>query len=161
MDKINEKDVSREHRKSPQEAFEMHRQHVSVAMRGGETFYTGPWEGGPPFDVEITTIPPGKKNYPYHSHACSWEYYIFISGTGKFRDENNDWHDIKPGDHVQCATNQAHQIWNDGSENLIFYVIAGNCKVEVAHYPDTGKTLILPERKLGYLSEADYYEREE
>lgn len=161
MDKINELNVAKEHRKSPKDRFEMHRQHVSVAMRGGGSYATGPWEGGPPFDVEITTIPPGKKNYPYHSHASSWEYYIILSGSGKFRDNDNRWHELKPGDHVQYPAKEAHQIWNNGTEPLVFYVIANNCEVEVVHYPDTGKTLLLPDRKLGYLDEADYYEKEE
>ena len=161
MDKINLEAVPSQHRKSPQGVFEMTRKHISVEMRGGENYSSGPWEGGPPFDVELTTLPAGKKNYPYHSHASAWEYYIFLSGTGKLRDENNEWHDIAPGDHIQCANGQAHQIWNDSEDNLIFYVIANNTKVEIAEYPDTGKTLILPQRKLGYLTESEYYEKEE
>ena len=161
MEKINEKAVSEEHRASPKGTFEMVRKHISVEMRGGKKFSTGPWEGGAPFDVEKTTLPAGKKNYPYHSHASAWEYYLFLSGTGKFRDENNDWHDIAPGDHIQCTNCQAHQIWNDSNEDLVFYVIANNTEVEIAEYLDTGKTLILPQRKLGYLSEAEYYDKEE
>ena len=161
MDKINENQVPSDHRISPKGSFEMMRQYISVEMRGGENFFTGPWEGGPPFDVELTTLPPGKKNYPYHTHACVWEYYIFLSGKGKFRDEFNKWHEIEAGDHFQFANNQAHQIWNDGPENLVFYVIANNTPVDIAEYPDTGKTLILPQRKLGYLSEAEYYDKEE
>jgi uncharacterized cupin superfamily protein len=161
MDKLNKKDVPVEHRKSPKEAFEIYRKHVSVAMRRGEPLSTGPWEGGPPFDVEITTVPPGKKNYPYHSHASSWEYYIITSGTGKFRDENNVWHDITQGDHIQCRTKQAHQIWNDSPENLVYTVIASNSEVEVGHYPDTGKIVVFPDERLGYMTEADYYENEE
>jgi uncharacterized cupin superfamily protein len=134
---------------------------MSVEMRGSEKYDSGPWEGGPPFDVELTKLPPGKKNYPYHSHSYGWEYYIFLSGTGKFRDEHNKWHSIIPGDHIQCGQRQAHQIENDGSEDLVFYVIANNTQAEIVEYPDTGKILILPQRKLGYLSEADYYNKEE
>mgnify|MGYP003113270566 CR=1 FL=1 len=161
MDKINEADVEVEHRTSPKGAFEMKRKHISIGMRGGDPYSTGPWEGGPPFDVELTTLPAGKKNYPYHNHASAWEYYIFISGTGKFRDENNEWHKIIAGDHIQCANGMAHQILNDSEEDLIFYVIANNTEVEIAEYPDTGKVLILPQRKLGFISEAEYYNGEE
>lgn len=161
MDKINEEEVAQEHSLSPGGAFEMDQKHISVAMRGGEKLRTGPWEGGPPFDVELTTIPPGMKNYPYHAHASWWEYYIILSGKGKFRDENNEHHEIGAGDHLQCSTNQAHQILNDGTEDLIYYIIASNSEVEITHYPDTGKTLILPAGKLGYINEADYYEGEE
>jgi uncharacterized cupin superfamily protein len=161
MDKINESQVPEEHRSSPKGAFEMNRKHISVEMRGGESYSTGPWEGGPPFDVELTTLPPRKKNYPYHLHACAWEYYIFLSGTGKFRDENNEWHEVKAGDHVQCASGQAHKIMNDSDEDLTFYVIANNTEVEIAEYPDTEKVLILPQRKLGFMHEAEYYDGEE
>ena len=161
MNKINEADIPEEHRVSPKGAFETRRKHISVEMREGKIISTGPWEGGPPFDVELTVLPPGKKNYPYHSHASAWEYYIFLSGTGKFRDENNEWHEVKAGDHVQCANGQAHQILNHSDQDLVFYVIANNTEVEIAEYPDTGKVLILPQRKLGYISEEEYYDKEE
>src|SRR6266571_7059155 len=41
-----------------------------------------------PFDVEISRIPPGKSNCPYHSHSAQWEFYHVISGKGVVRDEN-------------------------------------------------------------------------
>jgi hypothetical protein len=31
-----------------------------------------------PFDVEITTVPPGKAAFPYHSHSEQWEFYHVI-----------------------------------------------------------------------------------
>ena len=84
-----------------------------------------------------------------------------LSGSGKFRDENNEIHAIAPGDHFQFATGQAHQVLNDGDSDLVFYVIANNTPVEICRYPDTGKTLILPDRELGYMQEAGYYAKEE
>ncbi len=161
MGKINETEVPAQHQVSPKGSFEVTHKHISMEMRGGENYFTGPWEGGPPFDVELARIPPGKKNYPYHSHTCQWEYYIFLSGSGKFRDENNEIHAIAPGDHFQFATGQAHQVLNDGDSDLVFYVIANNTPVEICRYPDTGKTLILPDRELGYMQEAGYYDKEE
>ena len=41
-----------------------------------------------PFDVEICRIPPGKSNYPYHSHSAQWEFYHVISGRGIVRHED-------------------------------------------------------------------------
>lgn len=161
MDKLNESQVPDEHRISPKGAFEMKRKHISVEMRGGEPYFTCPAQGGPPFDVELTTLPPGKKNYPYHRHECAWEYYIFLAGTGKFRDDDDEWHPVKAGDHVQCASGQAHQILNDSQDDLTYYVIANNTEVEIAEYPDTGKVITLPNRRLGYLQEADYFADEE
>ena len=68
---------------------------------------------------------------------------------------------MKAGDHVQCAAGQAHQILNHSDEDLVFYVIANNTEVEIGEYPDTGKIVTLPDRRLGYLREADYYDGEE
>ena len=161
MDKLNENDVPTQHSLSPKGSFEMTRKHISIGMRGGESYISGPWEGGPPFDVELTRIPPGKKNFPYHSHSCQWEYYIFLSGSGKFRDENDEWHAIRAGDHFQFAAGQAHQILNNGESDLVYYIIADNTLVEVVKYPDTGKTLILPDMKLGHMKKAGYYDDEE
>src|SRR2546425_3398086 len=38
-----------------------------------------------PFDLEITRIPPGKMNFPYHAHSAQWEFYLIISGRGTVR----------------------------------------------------------------------------
>ena len=161
MDKINEGEVPTMHSQSPKGSFDVNRKHISMEMRGDGSYWTGPWEGGPPFDVGLDRIPPGKKNYPYHAHASQWEYYIILSGSGKFRDENDEWHPIKAGDHFQFAAGQAHQIVNDGESDLVYYVIADNTPLEIVTYPDTGKTLLLPARKLGYMKEAGYYDKEE
>src|SRR5204862_5677277 len=32
-----------------------------------------------PFDLEVTRLPPGKPNFPYHSHSAQWELYLVVN----------------------------------------------------------------------------------
>lgn len=114
-----------------------------------------------PFDVEITRIPPGKANYPYHSHSAQWEYYQVISGHGLARHEGGQTA-IEPGDAFLFEPGQPHQILNNGSEDLVLLVVADNPIGESCHYPDSGKWLVRsPERKILNSGPADYYHGEE
>lgn len=161
MNKISITHVPSEHRRSPQGKFELQRQHVSLALGGVKD--GGPWAGGHPFDVELTTLPPGKRNYPLHSHAAQWEHYIFLSGTGVIHTETDGKNPetVAPGDHVICPPGDAHQIENTGSEPLVFYVIADHHPADVTTYPNTGKRQLKPEYRVVKTVEADYYEGEE
>ena len=114
-----------------------------------------------PFDVEICTIPPGKANYPYHSHSEQWEFYHVISGTGAVRDEEG-MTPIEPGDAFLFKPGEAHQITNDGDVDLVVYVVANNPLGESCYYPDSGKWLVRSPEKMIIRSEGlDYFEGEE
>src|SRR5437870_12218286 len=41
-----------------------------------------------PFDLELTRLPPGKQNFPYHAHSAQWELYLIIRGQGSVRHED-------------------------------------------------------------------------
>ena len=159
MRKVKESEVPKDIRKSPKGAFALTRQHVSLKLGGIAN--VGTYGGGHPFDIELTTIPAGKKNYPYHAHVSQWEYYIIISGRGRFLDNDRAWHTIEVGDHLICPPGEAHQIENDGDVDLVFYVIADNPLADVASYPNTDKRYLRPENKLIQFTEADYYAGEE
>ncbi|MBV8155234.1 MAG: cupin domain-containing protein [Candidatus Eremiobacteraeota bacterium] len=116
-----------------------------------------------PFDVEILSVLPGKLPYPYHSHSAQWEFYHVISGHGKVRHEGGETA-IGPGDAFIFKPGEAHQLINDGTENLIAYVVADNPIGESWHYPDSGKIGVrLPKRALFRENEGheNYYEGEE
>lgn len=159
MNKVNLADVPVEHRRSPNGRYELHRQHVSLAMGGIKD--TGPWGGGHPFDIELARIAPGKANYPLHSHAAQTEHYIILSGTGLLRSENGTELRLGGGDHVICHPGEAHQIVNDGAEPLVLYVIADHHRADVTSYPNTGKRHLKPEYRVVSITDADYYEGEE
>jgi len=114
-----------------------------------------------PFAVEILRIAPGQTPYPYHSHSAQWEFYHVISGHGLARDEDGRT-PIKAGDAFIYGPGEAHQLINDGSEDLLLYVVADNPLGESCHYPDSNKWLVRsPERRLMRGDSLDYFDGEE
>ena len=156
---INESQVSEEHRKSPKGDYELFRKHISLGLGGIKD--VGPWGGGHPFDVELTRIPPGKKNYPLHAHAAQTEYYIIISGSGLLNYGEGQSQTVKAGDHVILLPGEAHELVNNSTQDLVYFVLADHHRADVTTYPHTGKRQIKPEYRVVRLAEADYYEGEE
>lgn len=114
-----------------------------------------------PFDVEILRVPPGKANYPFHSHSAQWEFYHVISGSGIARDDEGE-HEIVSDDAFIYKPGEAHQIINTGSVDLIVYVIADNPVGETCYYPDSDKWLVRsPENKIIRSESLDYYDGED
>jgi uncharacterized cupin superfamily protein len=114
-----------------------------------------------PFDVEICRIAPGQTPYPYHSHATQWEFYHVISGRGIVRHKDGTTV-IETGDAFIFKPGEPHQMTNNGSEDLILYVVADNPMGESCHYPDSGKWIVRsPERRLIRSEPLDYYDGEE
>src|SRR5947207_9540076 len=114
-----------------------------------------------PFDVEICRIPPDKTPYPYHSHSAQWEFYHVISGRGVVRHEGGTT-PIETDDAFIFAPGQSHQLTNNGTEDLVIYVVADNPIGESRHYPDSGKWLVRsPERRLMRSEPLDYFDGEE
>ena len=114
-----------------------------------------------PFDVEITRIPPGKFPYPYHSHSAQWEFYYVISGRGTARHKDGTT-PIETGDSFIFQPDEPHAFSNDGSEDLLLFVVADNPIGESAYYPDSKKWLVRsPERRLLRGEALDYYDGEE
>ena len=114
-----------------------------------------------PFDVEISRISPGKSPCPYHSHSAQWEFYHVISGTGAVRHQDGSM-PIGPGDAFLFKPNEPHQLLNDGTEDLILYVVADNPSGESWYYPDSKKwTVHSPERHVFRGPALDYYDGEE
>jgi len=114
-----------------------------------------------PFDVEICRIPPGATPYPYHSHSAQWEFYHVISGAGVVRHEDGATA-IANGDAFIFKPGEAHQITNDGSQDLILFVVADNPIGESHYFPDSKKwTVGSPERRIIRSEPLDYYDGEE
>ncbi len=156
---IHESQVTEEHRCSPKGSFELFRKHMSIALGGVKD--TGRWGGGHPFDVEITRLPPGKRNYPLHAHAAQTEYYVIVSGRGKVVTDGGVEHLLKAGDHFVAHPGEAHQIVADRDVELSFLVIADNHPADITSYPNTGKRHLKPEYRVVAVQEADYYDGEE
>jgi uncharacterized cupin superfamily protein len=159
MLKINTKDVPETTWASPKGRFGGSGREISVAL--GRQPASTDLAQRHPFDVEITRIPPGKSACPYHSHSAQWEFYHVISGRGVVRHREGTTL-IEPGDAFIFPPGEPHQLSNDGSEDLVFYVVADNPIGESCHYPDSGKWLVRsPERRLMRSEALDYYDGEE
>ena len=114
-----------------------------------------------PFDVEILRVPPGKAPYPFHAHSAQWEFYHVISGRGAVRDAGGRT-PIEPGDAFVFRPGEPHQLINDGTEDLVVYVVADNPIGESQYYPDSRKWGVLsPERRLIRSEPLDYFDGKE
>ncbi len=143
---------------SPQGTFCLARRSLSMAAGGQKDI--GTWGGGHPFDLEIHRIPPGKINFPLHEHSAQWEGYYILSGSGKMRTPKGK-EAIRAGDYLVFPPGAAHQLINTGSEDLTYLVIADQPQADVIHYPDSGKWMTKPQRKVFEMAEADYFKGEE
>jgi len=85
-----------------------------------------------PFDVEIMRIPAGKAGCPFHSHSAQWEFYHVISGRGVVRDKDGKTR-VEAGDAFIFRPGEPHQLINDGTEDLVIYVVADNPIGESCH----------------------------
>jgi uncharacterized cupin superfamily protein len=117
-----------------------------------------------PFDLEWGRIPPGKFNFPYHAHSAQWELYLVVSGKGTVRHKDGT-SEIVGGDAFVFKPDEAHQIYNSGSEDLIYYIIADNPIGESGYYLDSGKWKVNKtspaDRVVIKGAETDYFDGEE
>lgn len=117
-----------------------------------------------PFDLEWNRVPPGKSNFPYHSHSAQWEFYLIVSGEGKVRDKDGTT-EVVAGDAFIFGPDQPHQLVNSGKEDLVYYVIADNPIGESGYYPDSGKWKVNKSSAVDRVvikgRETDYFDGEE
>src|SRR5262245_37539 len=105
-------------------------------------------------------VRPRAQAWPLHSHSAQWELYVIISGSGEVR-TLSETIPVGIGDVFIHPPEEAHQLRNIGSDDLVYYVIADHALADVTHYPDSGKWFTKPQRKSFRMLEADYYDGEE
>lgn len=159
MHKVNLRDIAGQSWSSPKGKFASVDQELSIAL--GRKPDSSDLMERHPFDVEICRVPPGKAACPFHSHSAQWEFYHVISGSGQVRDAAGT-SAIATGDVFIFKPGEPHQILNNGTEDLVLYVVADNPLGESCHYPDSGKWLVRsPERRLVRSEPLDYLDGEE
>ena len=159
MKKINLRDIPEETWNSPKGKFAGSSKELSVAL-GRKPLSTDLKERHP-FDVEISRVPAGKRLCPYHSHSAQWEFYHVLSGTGLIRHQDGET-PIEMGDAFIFQPDEPHQLINNGSVDLIVYIVADNPVGESCYYPDSKKWLVRsPERALIRSEPLDYHDGEE
>ena len=137
---VNTNDLPEEDWTSPNGRYAASGKDVSIAL-GREGKSTDLLKRHP-FDLEISRIPPGKTNTPFHAHSAQWEFYHVLSGTGQVRHADG-LSPIRAGDAMVFKPGEAHQFINDSEADLVLYVIADNPISESVYYPDEERWLVL------------------
>jgi uncharacterized cupin superfamily protein len=118
----------------------------------------------------LTELPPGKAQCPFHSHHAEEEMFLILDGEGELRFGDARYR-LRRHDVVACPTGGAevaHQIDNTGTVTLRYLALSTIADVEACEYPDSGKVMVAAGprgarhlRKL-FRAETDvhYYDRE-
>jgi uncharacterized cupin superfamily protein len=89
--------------------------------------------------ASLWKLAPGKKSFPFHSHHVTEEALFVVSGTAKVRTPEG-LTAIGPGDYVSFEPGGgAHQLINDGAEELVYLGLSAGKGFDIVEYPDTGK----------------------
>lgn len=126
--------------------------------------------GAKKLGYNLTVVPPGKVQAPFHVHRGEEEMFLILDGEGELRFGDTRYA-IRKHDIIACPTGGpevAHQIINTGSTDLRYLALSNLVDVEVCEYPDSQKISIFTGardsnglRKI-FRAEADveYYDRE-
>lgn len=118
----------------------------------------------------LTVLPPGKSQCPFHCHHAEEEMFLILEGEGELRFGAERFH-IRQHDVIACPTGGpevAHQIINTGTRDLRYLALSNIADLEACEYPDSNKVLVVADeagrtrlRKM-FRAEADveYYDRE-
>ena len=156
---VNTNDIAWSSRSSPSGKFARSERPISEAL--GRDRRSTDLNERHPFDVDITRIPPGAASCPYHSHSAQWEFFHVLSGTGTVRHAGGT-RAVGAGDAFIFKPAEPHQLINDGTEDLVVYIVADNPIGESCYYPDSGKWAVKsPEYRLIRGEPVDYFDGEE
>jgi len=99
--------------------------------------------GSKKLGFNVTTIPPGKRSFPYHAHRGNEEIFFVLEGEGSVRIAG-ETHKIRPGDFISLppGKDSAHQIVNDSGAPLRVLAVSTMELPEVVEYPDSGKIVV-------------------
>jgi uncharacterized cupin superfamily protein len=89
----------------------------------------------------LTELPPGKSQCPFHSHREEEEMFLILEGEGELRFGEQRFK-LRRNDVVACPTGGAevaHQIINTGKAPLRYLSLSNLSATEVCEYPDSQK----------------------
>ena len=160
MQIINLNTVAEREIRSPKGKYHAFMKEVSVAL--GREPRSLDMRKRHPFDLAMVRVPSGASPCPYHAHSAQWELYVIVAGAGRVRHEGGTT-EVCAGDAFLFGPGEAHQITNQGTTDLIYYVTADNPFGTSCYYPDSKKWMVAQplERLTLKGEEVDYYEGEE
>lgn len=106
-----------------------------------------PLIGARQLGYNLTSVPPGKRAFPFHNHCVNEEMFFVIEGEGEVR-IGEETFPLRKGDIVACPAGgkeTAHQIINTGDAELKYLAVSTKLSPEIAEYPDSGKFGVLAE----------------
>ncbi len=89
----------------------------------------------------LTELPPGKAQCPFHSHREEEEMFLILEGEGELRFGEQRFK-LRRHDVIACPTGGAevaHQIINTGSTPMRYLSLSNVCATEICEYPDSQK----------------------
>lgn len=100
--------------------------------------------GGDKLGTSLYEVPPGKAAWPHHYHLVNEEALFILSGEGTLRLGRNSV-TVSAGDYVALPPGErhAHQLINDGDEDLRYLCMSTMEEPEVIMYPDSDKVGVL------------------
>jgi uncharacterized cupin superfamily protein len=118
----------------------------------------------------LTVLPPGKAQCPFHCHHGEEEMFLILEGEGELR-FGKERFPIRRHDVIACPTGGpevAHQIINTGTTTMRYLSLSTLVEVDSCEYPDSGKVSIdagkrgHPALRKMFRAEntVDYYDRE-
>ena len=87
----------------------------------------------------LTELPPGKAQCPFHSHRAEEEMFLILEGEGELR-FGDQRYEIRKHDVIACPVGGpevAHQIINTGSTTMRYLALSSRADLEVCEYPDS------------------------
>jgi uncharacterized cupin superfamily protein len=118
----------------------------------------------------LTELPPGKSQCPFHSHRAEEEMFLILEGEGELR-VGDQRYPIRKHDVIACPTGgpeSAHQIINTGTTTMRYLSLSTVAEVEVCEYPDSNKIGVFADTPGGpglrglhrHAAAVDYYDGE-
>ena len=125
--------------------------------------------GAKQLGYNLTVVPPGKVQCPFHSHRGEEEMFLILEGEGELRFGDKRY-PLRRHDVIACPTGGAevaHQIINTGTTDLRYLALSTRCDLDACEYPDSEKVLVVAGEGRGALRKmfraentVDYYDRE-
>lgn len=93
----------------------------------------------------LTVLPPGKVQCPFHSHHGEEEMFLILEGEGELRFGERRY-PIRALDVIACppgGPEVAHQIVNTGTATMRYLALSNRVEVDACEYPDSRKVLVV------------------
>lgn len=100
--------------------------------------------GAKKLGYNLTELPPGKAQAPFHNHYGEEEMFLVLEGEGELR-FGKERYRIRKHDVIACPTGGpevAHQIINTGNTTLRYLAVSNVVDIETCEYPDSNKIMI-------------------